>query len=149
MKPIWKDYLFVFIQFLLFAAYFFDFLPKFKIPTLISYIALLVALLGFLISLFAVFELDKNLTVYPTPKSDSELITHGLYRFSRHPIYSGIILFTIGYAVFRMSFFKLILSILLWIWFFFKSRYEENQLQQKYPNYNDYRKKVGRFFPKF
>lgn len=148
MKPAWKDYLFVGMQFLLFALYFFDFLPKLQIPKLFSFLGLAVAILGILIVLFAILKLDKNLTAFPTPKTDSELITSGLYRYFRHPIYSGIILFVFGYAVFRMSFYKLIIATILFFWFFLKTNYEEKQLQKKYPDYKNYKEKVGRFFPK-
>ena len=143
----WKDYLFVSIQFLLFGLYAFDFLPAFKIPQLVKYIGLIFSILGFLIAVLSVLQLNKNLTVFPTPKTDSELITFGMYKFSRHPIYSGLILFTFGYAIFKASFFKVLIGSILLLLFYFKTNYEEQKLLQKFPNYKDYKKKVNRFFP--
>ncbi len=144
----WKDYLFVSIQFLLFGIYAFDFLPKFEIPQLLKYIALVISILGVVISVLSVLQLNKNLTVFPTPKTDSELITFGMYKFSRHPIYSGLILFTLGYAFFKASYFKIAIALILLLLFYFKTNYEEQKLLQKFSNYNDYKKKVNRFFPK-
>jgi protein-S-isoprenylcysteine O-methyltransferase Ste14 len=144
----WKDYLFVSIQFLLFGLYAFDFLPPFEIPQPIKYIGLIFSILGFLIAVLSVLQLNKNLTVFPTPKTDSELITFGMYKFSRHPIYTGLILFTFGYAVFKVSLFKVLIALVLLLLFYFKTNYEEQKLLQKFSNYNDYKKKVNRFFPK-
>lgn len=144
----WKDYLFVSIQFLLFGLYAFDFLPPFKIPQLVKYIGFIFSILGFLIAVLSVLQLNKNLTVFPTPKTDSELITFGMYKFSRHPIYTGLILFTFGYAIFKASLFKVLIALVLLLLFYFKTNYEEQKLLQKFSNYNDYKKKVNRFFPK-
>lgn len=148
MVKSWKDYLFVSIQFLLFGLYAFDFLPPFKIPQLVKYIGLIFSILGFLIAVLSVLQLNKNLTVFPTPKTDSELITFGMYKFSRHPIYTGLILFTFGYAIFKASLFKVLIALVLLLLFYFKTNYEEQKLLQKFPNYKDYKKKVNRFFPK-
>lgn len=144
----WKDYLFVSIQFLLFGLYAFDFLPAFELPRLVKYIGLIFSILGFLIAVLSVLQLNKNLTVFPTPKTDSELITFGMYKFSRHPIYTGLILFTFGYAFFKASLFKVLIALVLLLLFYFKTNYEEQKLLQKFLNYKDYKKKVNRFFPK-
>lgn len=147
MLKSWKDYLFVSIQFLLFGLYAFDFLPKFEISPFLKYVGLIFSILGFSIAVLSVLQLNKNLTVFPTPKTDSELITFGMYKFSRHPIYTGLILFTFGYAFFKASPFKILVALILLLLFYFKTNYEEQKLLQKFPNYKDYKKKVNRFFP--
>ena len=143
-----KDYLFVSIQILLFALYLFDFFPKFDIADFYSYLGLIFAIFGILISLISLANLNENLTVFPTPKKGSELITKGLYQFSRHPIYTGILFFVFGFAVYWESFYKLLISVFLLLLFYLKSIYEEKQLMKKYPNYIYYQKVTGRFFPK-
>ncbi len=144
----WKDYLFVSIQFLLFGLYAFDFLPSFELPQSLKILGLVVAIIGFIISALSVLQLNKNLTVFPTPKTDSELITFGMYKLSRHPIYTGLILFTFGYAFYKVSFLKLVIAFVLLLLFYFKTKYEEQQLLQKFSDYKEYQKKVNRFFPK-
>lgn len=144
----WKDYLYVSIQFLLFGLYAFDFLPSFDLPQSLKILGLVVAIIGFIISALSVLQLNKNLTVFPTPKTDSELITFGMYKFSRHPIYTGLILFTFGYAFYKVSFLKLVIALILLFLFYFKTKYEEQQLHQKFSDYKEYQKKVNRFFPK-
>lgn len=144
----WKDYLFVSIQFLLFGLYAFDFLPSFDLPQSLKMLGLVVAIIGFIISALSVLQLNKNLTVFPTPKTDSELITFGMYKLSRHPIYTGLILFTFGYAFYKVSFLKLVIAFVLLLLFYFKTKYEEQQLLQKFSDYKEYQKKVNRFSPK-
>lgn len=148
MTKSWKDYLFVSIQFLLFGLYAFDFLPHFELPQSVKMMGLVVASIGFIISALSVLQLNKNLTVFPTPKTDAELITFGMYKLSRHPIYTGLILFTFGYAFYKVSWLKLVISLSLFLLFYFKTNYEEQQLLQKFSDYKDYKKKVNRFFPK-
>lgn len=148
MQKTSKDYVFVGVQFLLFGLYAFDYLERFRIPVFLHYIALVISVLGFLIALFSVFNLDRSLTIFPTPKNNSNLITSGFYKYSRHPIYSGIILFTFGYSIYLGSVYKLIISLILLIWFYLKSNYEEYKLNEKYKDYKGYHNKTGRFFPK-
>lgn len=148
MQKTSKDYLFVGVQFILFGLYVFDYFERFKTIAFLHYLALILAILGFLVALFSVFNLDRNLTFYPTPKNNSNLITSGFYKYTRHPIYLGIIFFTFGYSIYLGSIYKLIISGLLFIWFYLKSNYEEKRLMEKYSDYIKYRKITGRFFPK-
>jgi protein-S-isoprenylcysteine O-methyltransferase Ste14 len=148
MKKTSKDYWFVGIQFILFGAYMFDFFQPLAIPKLLATFGMLFAFIGFMITLLTVFELKSNLTVFPTPTEKAELLTHGFFRYSRHPIYSGILMVAFGYALYKYSIYKLLIAGLLFIWFYLKSTYEEKQLAQKFPSYKEYQCKVGRFFPK-
>lgn len=149
MKTTSKDYKFVTVQFLLFALYFFEFPPKFILPEILKIAGLFAALVGFFIASVAVYQLNRNLTVFPTPKENANLVESGLYKFSRHPIYSGIILMTFGTAFYLGSFHKLFISFILLLWFYLKSQFEEKQLEKFYSNYSEYKSKRGRFFPKF
>jgi protein-S-isoprenylcysteine O-methyltransferase Ste14 len=114
-----------------------------KIPSLI------LSILGFTVVLVALFNLDKSLTAFPTPKNNSELITSGLYKYVRHPIYTGILLTVFGYSIYSMSISRLTVSLLLSILFYFKTNYEEQKLSDKYTVYQAYKLKVGRFLPRF
>ena len=147
MKKSWKDYAFVSIQFLLFGIYAFEFLPVYKFPILLRYLGALVAVIGVFIALVAILQIKKNITAFPTPPAEALLVTNGFYKFSRHPIYTGIILFLFGYGFFHNSISKLILASILVVLFYVKTKYEEEQLLQKFPDYKAYQNKVNRFFP--
>lgn len=147
-KKNYKDYVFVSIQFVLFGLFAFDFLPKLEYPIIVATFGGLLATLGFMISILSLFELKTNLTIFPSPKKNATLVTNGLYRYSRHPIYSGILLFTLGYSFYSYSSFRLIIFGCLVFFFFLKSSYEEQQLTKVFKDYEKYKQKVGRFFPK-
>lgn len=144
-----KDYLFVSIQFLLFFCFIFDVNWPLKSSICIKNTGLLIAFIGLFIGVLALLQLNKNISPFPTPKNTANLLQIGLYKYMRHPIYTGIILLLSGYSVYQNSFYKLGISILLLILFYFKSNYEELRLEQKFPDYKNYKSKTNRFFPWF
>lgn len=143
-----KDLIFVTLQVLLFILYFLaPFDHQWRLPFWLSCAALVVCVSGLLVALLAVFQLRRNLSPFPTPVGQGELITTGLYKSIRHPIYTGLILFFTGYAVYDGSFAKVLCALLLFLLFYFKSQYEEQLLIEKFPQYPEYKKRTGRFFP--
>ncbi len=149
MKLKYKDYLFVGIQFFLFFIYLFNYaILEIEFPLLVRYIFLSVSIIGGIILTVALLQLNTNLSPFPTPKSNSELIQVGLYKYIRHPIYTGILFMLFGYGIYLNSSSKIIISIILLLLFFYKSSYEEKLLQKKYFDYPKYKKKTGRFLPK-
>jgi len=142
------DKILVGIQILILVAYIFkiDFF-YFEINIYFRYFYLLFVILFFLLILLSLIQLNKNLTAYPTPKQNAELIKKGVYKYVRHPIYSGIILIAFFYGLFAQSSWKIIISILLFFFFLIKSQYEEKQLEKKYNDYIEYKKHTSRFFP--
>ncbi len=146
-KPASKDLLFVGTQILLFVVYLIPITPyPLYVPDLLKNISLVVAILGLGVIGLAVVQLNDNLTPFPTPKEKGVLIQTGLYKYIRHPIYSGIILFTVGWGVFDENIWKIGIGTLLWTLFYFKSSYEETLLMNKFEAYKTYRKTTGRFF---
>lgn len=142
-----KDYWLVGTQFFLFFLFLFPINYHFKVVAFLQIPSLILSILGFIIVLVALFNLDKSLTAFPTPKNNSELITSGLYNYVRHPIYTGILLTVFGYSFYSASISRLTISVLLLILFYFKTNYEEHKLSQKYPEYGAYKARTGRFIP--
>jgi protein-S-isoprenylcysteine O-methyltransferase Ste14 len=120
-----------------------------KLSLTIQKIGLALTVFGGIIIILALLQLNKNLSPFPTPKDSASLLQNGLYKYMRHPIYTGIILLFLGYSVYQNSFYKLGISLLLVILFYFKSNYEELRLEQTFPDYKNYKTKTGRFFPLF
>lgn len=110
-------------------------------------LALIPATAGVLISLVAILQLKSNLTPFPSPTENGTLIQNGLYKYVRHPIYTGIIVFIFSYSLYSDSLSRLLISIVLLLLFYFKSRYEEGLLQGKFVAYSAYKSRTGRFFP--
>ena len=150
MKRTVKDYLLVGIQLMLFIAYAIDASTlSFNIPFWLKMAGLVLFGIGTAIILLAVLQLNKNLSPFPTPKSGGELIQHGLYKYIRHPIYTGILLGAGGYAFYSESVFRAVLTLALLALFTVKSTYEERKLMEKFDAYNQYKKNTGKFFPPF
>jgi len=149
MKLPLKDYLFVGFQFFLFAVYLFNIsIFPFSLPEYISILGIVICGLGVVVLVLALLQLNTNLSPFPSPKTNSELIQTGLYQFIRHPIYTGILLMLFGFGIYQSSPYKLGITLILFILFYFKSNYEEQRLISKYDDYSVYKKITGRFFPK-
>lgn len=149
MQPATKDYLYLTIQFLLFLAYLLEVrLVDLELPVFVRTIGSVSSLAGVLVMILALLQLNRHLSPFPTPKSNAQLIRTGLYKYIRHPIYTGILLTVFGYGLHAASLFKLLVAFALLVLFYLKSRYEEERLMQVYPEYGTYRKSTGRFFIK-
>ena len=145
-----KDKIFVALQFLVFLIWFIDLDAwHFRLSENLRGLALVFAGLGLVLIIIAFLQLNTNLSPYPSPKRRAKLITSGVFAFARHPIYSGILFMAFGLSVWWNSGYKLGISFLLLLVFYFKSRYEEERLENRFPEYVLYKRQTGRFFPKF
>jgi protein-S-isoprenylcysteine O-methyltransferase Ste14 len=75
------------------------------------------------------------------------LVTGGPYAFVRHPIYTGIILGTLGWALLRSNLLGVALAIAAFIFFDLKSRQEEVWLTEAYAGYPNYQRRVRKLIP--
>lgn len=144
------DILFVLIQLGLFFAFIYDVHAwRIYFPVFVFWIAVFLLTLGAFITLVAVLQLNKNLSPFPSPLPGASLIRNGIYKYIRHPIYTGIIAGFLGFSIIADSGYKLLISLLLLLLFYLKSIYEEKRLLIAFPDYQSYKKRTGRFFPKF
>ena len=90
----------------------------------------------------AIKELGSNLSPFPRPKANSKLITSGIYRFMRHPMYYSLILLSFGVFLTKLSFYYLFLTISLTLIIKFKITLEDHYLCNKFKNYLLYKNKV-------
>lgn len=145
-----KDKIYVGLQLLVFIAYIFEVEAfKFRISENMHKLAFFLAGVGLVIILIAFLQLKTSLSPFPSPRKGAKLVKDGVFAFARHPIYTGILFMAFGVSVWLGSGYKLVISLILYFIFFLKSRYEEQRLQETFPEYVDYKKITGRFFPKF
>jgi protein-S-isoprenylcysteine O-methyltransferase Ste14 len=119
--------------------------PPWDVLGTVTGLALMAA--GGLLALAGVVHLGRNLTALPHPKEDAELVETGAYALVRHPIYSGLILASMGWALWRNGWLTLIYAALLFLFFDIKSRREEKWLAHKFPPYADYQRRVRKLIP--
>ena len=104
--------------------------------------------IGFVILALSALALGKSLTAHPMPSKNAELVTDGLYRFVKHPIYSGLILASFGLTIAGGFFPHAIFFLLLVILLNYKASFEEKLLASTYAGYAEYSRKTGRFIPR-
>jgi protein-S-isoprenylcysteine O-methyltransferase Ste14 len=93
----------------------------------------------------ALLQLNTNLSPFPSPLASGKLITNGVFRVSRHPIYTALVFSGFGYAIYQPSLYKVLITLILLTLFYYKSVYEEKLLRNKFPEYRDYKKITRRF----
>jgi protein-S-isoprenylcysteine O-methyltransferase Ste14 len=143
-----QSYIYVGIQLVLFILYLIPVADyRFYTNPVIKILLFAITLAGICIIGLAILQLNKNLTPFPAPVEGGNLIQTGLYKYVRHPIYGGIILSAVSFGIATGSTWKIGIGLVLWILFYFKSRYEEALLEKQYPEYKTYRQHTGRFFP--
>ena len=98
-------------------------------------------------ALAGAIALGRNLTPHPKPRREGKLVTRGVYAVVRHPLYASLILGSIGWSLQWGSLPALIVSFILAVVLDRKARVEEEFLIERYPEYADYARRVGRFFP--
>ena len=106
---------------------------------------LILASIGAIAAAFV--ALGSSLTPYPRPRGDSSLVTRGIYRFIRHPIYSGLIGGSLGWGLAWLSPVGALYAGLVWLFFDRKAAREEIWLAERYPEYAAYARRVRRFVP--
>jgi protein-S-isoprenylcysteine O-methyltransferase Ste14 len=141
------------IQFVLLGMIVFAFLLlPISAPLVMQAFGALLILDGGLLFALAAYEhwaRNRNLpNIVPAPKDSAHLVTGGVYKFIRHPIYTGVIAGAFGIALIHGHVILFMLAGALLMLFWFKSRYEDDLLIAAYPEYADYKQRVGRFFPK-
>lgn len=102
---------------------------------------------GATILLAAAVRLGANLTPFPRPLPTGRLVTSGVYRLIRHPIYSGIGVLALALAWSRFALPALLLSVVLLLFFDRKARREERWLAEQFPEYPAYLQRSWRFVP--
>jgi protein-S-isoprenylcysteine O-methyltransferase Ste14 len=96
----------------------------------------------------SVRALGRALTPLPRPRAGGELVRGGPYALARHPIYGGVLAALLGLSIARLSWSAALVTALLAVLWNLKSRVEERWLEERYPGYADYRRRVrGRFLP--
>ena len=102
---------------------------------------------GLAVMVIGATGLGRGLTATPLPNAHARLRTGGLYRFVRHPIYSGLLLTMASITVASGSGFRLLTLGVLVLLLTVKARWEEARLTQRFEGYANYAARTPRFIP--
>jgi len=113
-----------------------------------SVIGMALFVFGFVIIMAGHFTLWRNYSSFLVIHKDHKLITHGIYRFIRNPIYLGTIMALIALPVFAGSLYGFLSSLLLIPVFLIRIRMEERMLSDYFQDsFQEYKKTTKRLIP--
>ena len=137
----------VFLQFLIIFLHFFqwELLPNkqiIQVNNISFFLGILIIIIASIFILIAIKDLGRNLSPFPKPKANSNLVNTGIYRFVRHPMYYSLIIISFGVFLTKLSIYHLCLTIILALLIKFKIILEEQYLKNKFKNYFLYKNEV-------
>jgi protein-S-isoprenylcysteine O-methyltransferase Ste14 len=115
------------------------------VPAALTFACSVATFLGLAVMVVGATGLGRGLTATPLPNAHAQLRTKGLYRYSRHPIYSGLILTMASVTVASGSAFRLLVLGALVVLLTMKARWEETRLARRFEGYADYAARTPRF----
>lgn len=92
--------------------------------------------------------LGRGLTAVPLPNEHTQLRTKGLYRWVRHPIYTGVLMAAAGWTVLSGNRWAVLVLAALAGLLTGKARFEEQHLIARFPGYDQYAEQTPRFLPR-
>jgi protein-S-isoprenylcysteine O-methyltransferase Ste14 len=136
------------LMFIVVAYFLGRFAPlPFSAPISLRYIGLALTFVGFLLGVGAFLEFRKARTTLDPHGSSKQIVTSGIYRFTRNPIYLGFLLMVIGlplnsglyWGLVMVPFYILVMNRLV-------IKHEEAYLEKKFgKTYTSYTSRVRRW----
>jgi protein-S-isoprenylcysteine O-methyltransferase Ste14 len=117
------------------------------VPAALTAVCSVATLVGLAVMVIAATGLGRGLTATPLPNAHAQLRTGGLYRFARHPIYSGLLLMMVSIKLASGSWLRLLTLGVLVVLLTVKARWEEARLTQRFEGYAGYAARTARFIP--
>lgn len=116
--------------------------------TVLNIIFLIIYIISIATNLLGRYYLGNNWGNNVVIYTDHTLVTNGIYKIVRHPLYASIIWAIYAIGVLRSNYMVFILNTLIFIPFmYYRAKQEEKELIKVFKDYKDYQKKTGMFFP--
>ena len=112
-------------------------------------ISILILLVGTIILINPVFKFIKSKTTVNPVKfvNVNKLVTSGIYKYSRNPMYLGMILILISTSIFYLNYYSMLTPFIFYFWINrFQIKREEIFLEKKFgKEYVSYKSKTRRW----
>ena len=112
-----------------------------------SWLGVALTTVGIVFIVAGLVALGEALTPFPAPRAQAGLRTHGVYAVVRHPIYSGLIFASLGWALWWQSVFAILFSLVVFAFFDRKAADEERRLTTQFATYAQYQKRTRKLIP--
>jgi len=114
-----------------------------------SLISIFILSIGILILLNPVLKFKKSKTTINPIKFNkvNKLVTSGIYKYSRNPMYLGLLMIVISSSIFYLNIFSILTPLFFYLWINrFQIKREEVFLTEKFgEDYLSYKKKTRRW----
>ncbi len=111
-------------------------------------VGLALCVIGLTTAIVAVITLRRSYASTLVIWEDHQLIIHGIYRFTRHPVYLGVIIAIIGVPVYASSLYGLLTMSALIPIFLNRIRMEERLLTEEFGDaYRTYKEATSKLIP--
>lgn len=117
-------------------------------PAGVEVVATVLVVGGLVLVAVAALGLGRSLTPTPVPVAHGQLVTSGLYRWVRHPIYSGVLAVVAGLVLGSGNLVTAAVGVATVVFFHVKAGWEEARLAERFPGYADYAAATPRFVPR-
>lgn len=116
-------------------------------PTILRYIGLALMVVGVLLGIGAFIEFQKAHTTLDPHGSTTQLVTSGIYRFTRNPIYLGFLFIVIGLPLYLGLYWGIVIApVYIVLTNHLIIQHEEVYLKGKFGEaYTDYTSRVRRW----
>jgi protein-S-isoprenylcysteine O-methyltransferase Ste14 len=118
------------------------------LPPWLRWLGVVLAAMAGALLLWAFRRLGKNLTDTVVTRRAHTLVTHGPYRWVRHPFYVSVAMFVLGTALIAANWFFLVAGALAVGLLVLRTPREEERLLARFgDSYRAYMDRTGRFLP--
>jgi protein-S-isoprenylcysteine O-methyltransferase Ste14 len=119
------------------------------LPAWLRWIGAFLALFAVPPLLFWTFHsLGKNLTDTVVTRREHTLVTHGPYRWVRHPFYDVLLLWVVSMSLLTADWLLALLGLSAFAMMVVRTRIEEEKLIERFGDeYRAYMERTGKFFP--
>jgi protein-S-isoprenylcysteine O-methyltransferase Ste14 len=94
-------------------------------------------------------SLGRNLTDTVVTRRDHTLVTHGPYRWVRHPFYDVVLLAVVSMSLLTANWLLAVLGLTAFAMIVVRTRIEEGKLVERFgDDYRTYMERTGRFLPR-
>jgi protein-S-isoprenylcysteine O-methyltransferase Ste14 len=104
--------------------------------------------IGLTIAIVAQYMLQRSYAPTLVIREDHQLVTHGIYRYTRHPVYLGVIIAIVGLPIFASSLYGLLIMFALIPIFLYRIKMEERLLTEEFGDaYQTYQETTSKLVP--
>jgi len=122
--------------------------PLFTIQSPMNVVGALSFIVGLIITVNAQMTLKLNYSSTLKIREGHQLITHGIYKYVRHPVYSGVILRAFAIPIYATSLLGFLFALMAIPLFNYRIGVEEKMLIEEFGDeYLEYTKAAWKLFP--